>query len=434
MALSLHPGKQLTAQSLARLCGLTDDEMKRQLRELRRVYLIRGGVERESVGLHELVRLYSRELCVELRPAGENARAIERLMMYYAAESDRANRALKATVGGDVRLHLRNSALAWLDLERSSILATLNLGVDRGALDFCYRLGIDLGKYMELRYRASDWVASARVAVEAAESINPQARARASLNMGAAQWIARDFQASIESYERAVQLSRTLTDARLLSDAELGLGIGLWALERYPESEASLAAAEASASRADYPDGRVRALAALGNTQAERGRIGDALESHSRSVALLERLGDVGGLATVRLNLAASLWRTGRGDEAIAALRQAIPVLESEGSIFFAALGVTSLGNACAGTGRLTEAVEKHITAQAMFEELGDRYGVGRALLNLATVLEMLNRHTDAEKARASGAEILSQYEHQHGHQVAVIRLGTKPGEPWPAH
>jgi tetratricopeptide (TPR) repeat protein len=431
MTLSLHPGKQLTAESLARLCGLTDDEMKSQLRELRRVYLVRGGIERDSVWLHELVRLYSRELCIDLRQPEENARAIERLMMHYAAKSDRANRALQATVGGDARLQARNSALAWLDLERSSILATLNLGVDRGAVDFCYRLGIDLGKYMEVRYRASDWVSSAQVAVEAAESISAEARARASLNMGAAQWIARSFQASIEWYRRAVQLSRNLPNARLLSDAELGLGIGLWALESYLESEASLVAADASASRAGYTEGRARALAALGNTQAERGQIGDALKSHSGSVALLERLGDDGGLAIVRLNLAASLWRAGRGDEAITALQQAIPVLQSEGSIFLAALGITSLGNAYAGTGWLDQAAEKHITAQAMFEEIGDRYGVGRALLNLATVLKMLHRHTDAEKARATGAEILSHYEHQHGHQVAVIRLGTRPGEPW---
>ncbi|NKE64115.1 tetratricopeptide repeat protein, partial [Lentzea sp. PSKA42] len=107
----------------------------------------------------------------------------------------------------------------------------------------------------------------------------------------------------------------------------------------------------------------------------------DLLTSQQLAVAALEQLDDTDGLGRTLINLGRGLARTGRLDEATAALERAFDVYE--GNPAGQAGVLLNIAMLCPDD-RIAEAMEHTRRGLALFEECGDQYGQANALTGLA--------------------------------------------------
>jgi tetratricopeptide (TPR) repeat protein len=422
--LALHPGRHLSIDSIAALTNLPTQRAISVVGELRRANLVQQGARYGWTRLHDLVRLYAFELCQQNQSEEDRNAATGRLIRYYDDTCASAE-ALLSFLNQDIeqrRLFTsRSEALSWMDSERTSIVAVVELAHSTGHQESAVSISLNCATFFRTRFRGSDWVKTAEIANSAALAMEPRQQGLTAANLGGALWAERRFGDSIIAYERASILLETANDVTDLISALIGLGVALWGLGHFDDSATHLMRAVTLSREVSYNQGEARALAALGNTLAELGHADKAVIQQRRSAEMFATLGDLHQWGLVLVNLACSKWRTGDGLGAVDNLETALDPLRDNDDIFGYALATTSLANALAGQGRLDEAITIHERAHRLFENLGDQYGVGRSLANMATVMKMAGRPIDAKRLELKAEEILREYEHQHGHTVAVI-------------
>ena len=144
--LPTDPGPDVSTAAAAALAGWPAGQARTVLGRLIRAHLVEiagGGAGRWR--MHDLLRLYARQLSGA--DADEREQALDRLLGYYLANADAADMHLRALAG----MHRvpavfasREDALAWLDAERSCLVASVALaaatGRDQGAMRLPFNL------------------------------------------------------------------------------------------------------------------------------------------------------------------------------------------------------------------------------------------------------------------------------------------------------
>jgi tetratricopeptide (TPR) repeat protein/RecA/RadA recombinase len=420
--LTLHPARRISVESTRALLDLTEPETIWSVGELRNAHLLRPAGDARWFQMHDLIRLYARQSDDHPINTPADDDAVLRLLEHYAARV------------ADPHPNLAGW-LAWCDGERSALVGSCELAESIGRPATAYQLAMGTAQYFRARFLLDDWLTTARIGERASERLDPVHAGRSAVNLGEALWAYRRFDEAVQSFERGARLlgesAPASADAFL---AVVGLGTALWAVGKYEESAARLNAAADGAAAAGENLAEALALSALGNSLLEIGDTTAALSCHQRAASLLREAGAIHELAPLLVNLASSSWQSGDGARSVALLDEAIMLLRQINDPFLLALAMTSRANALAGLGELALAIDCHVEAGRIFEDIGDRYGVGRSSQNLGTVLTMDGRVREADEYLSRARTILSQYEHQHGHMIAVIRLGSRPGEGAPAH
>lgn len=209
----------------------------------------------------------------------------------------------------------------------------------------------------------------------------------------------RDFEAAREDVERALELARASADRETVANTYFQASLvaermGHWVLSRTYAQEARRLYEELEDER-----NVGRLMLNLGGLHHLLGRPDDAIEHLNASFALAVETGSqpdaaqaLGGLATVR-------YERGEHEEAAAAARRALALLDGR-SDFLDEIGGArlTLGRALLEQGRLDEAEECFRAADDAFEQLaslGHRAGAWVALGDLAA-----RRGDDREAAR----------------------------------
>ena len=421
--LALHPARLISIESTAALLNLNETGAIRAVEDLRNAHLVRPAGGAEWFRMHDLMRLYARQSDDHRidTPADDDA-AIQRLLDHY----------LSHTTGPVMDLA---GWLAWCDSERSALVGSCELAESAGRPVAAYQLAVSTAQYFRARFLLDDWLSTARIGERTSQQLSKEFAGRSAINLGEALWAYRRFDEAVQSFERGAHLlDESVPDSADAFLAVVGLGTAMWAIGEYEQSAIRLRAAADAAADAGERLAEALALAALGNSLLELGDAATALSCHEHSTNLLRESGDTRELAPVLVNLASSTWQTGNGSGAVDRLDEAIALLRQMDDAFPLALAITSRANALAGLGNLATAAKGHIQAGRIFEEIGDRYGVGRSAQNLGTVLTMAGRTGEADEHLKRARTILSEYEHQHGHTIAVIRLGTHPGDRTPTY
>ena len=428
-SLGLHPGRHLSLESVAVLADLSEINSKSALTALRKANLIGAGALPGWTLLHDLVRIYAAERAHAECEQKQIETSLTRLTKHYYTLTADANKCI-----GETHSDRRTAQIRRMDRERTSIIATAESAEALNLHDQVFGLCMNIADYLRLGARASDWEGTALLAERVVGNMDEASQGRSAANLGEALWASRKFSDSLASHERAVELLRSTPDVPGLISALIGLGRAFWGLGRIQRSLEELeSAVQLAEGRQDIRRLGV-ALAVQGNTLAENEQVEEAVRCQERAASMFDATELSHERAHVLVNLASSYWRMGRQSRTFTLLDEAAPIMLATGDLFGYALTLTSHANAAAGVGELSKAAELHRAANRMFQDIGDQYGVGRSWQNLSKVLENMGHQEEAAEYKRRSADILARYEHQHGHTISVIRLGTKPGDRWEPH
>src|SRR5262249_16850995 len=172
--LPVNPGPDVSTAAAAVIADLPVRQVRSVLGQLAAAHLAEaapGAVGRWR--MHDLLRIYARQLSHAHAEADGRELARDRLLDYYLTMADSADDHLRAlpgvTVPGDFTG--RNDALAWLDAERPSLVTAITMAADTGRDQAAMRLPISLAEYLQWRRRFDDWLTIATVSQDAARRL-----------------------------------------------------------------------------------------------------------------------------------------------------------------------------------------------------------------------------------------------------------------------
>ncbi len=345
--LPVNPGPDISTAAAAVLADLPVTGVRRVLAGLARAHLAEaapGAAGRWH--MHGLLRLYAQRLSEEHADADSREQARDRLLGYYLHMAGAADEHLRALPGMAVpgQFTGRDAALDWLDAERASLVAAVQMAADTGRGQAALRLPRLLAEYFSWRRRFDDWIATTTLSLDAA---------------------------------------RRLGDRRGEADALTSLGIVLQEVRRF--EEAITACQDAAAIYRDTGDHHREgmALTNLGIALREARRFDEAITACQDAAAIYRDTGDRHreGLALNSLGIA--LRQVHRFDEAITACQDAAAILRETGDRHGEGAALNSLGLALDEAGRSREAMTAYQDAIAIYRETGDQYREGITRENL---------------------------------------------------
>ncbi|RJL27079.1 AfsR/SARP family transcriptional regulator [Bailinhaonella thermotolerans] len=341
--LGLAPGRDIDAYGAAALAGIPADEAEELLEALLDAHMLLQ-LEPGRYTFHDLLREHARSL-------GEDDDALLRLLTYYLHRSRaavdllfpdtlREREGIPRPEAPIPPFRDAAEASAWLDAERSNIIATAVHGPE-----ICLgMLGLALRPYLDRQAHHDDALTLHTLVLRRSRKLGP---------------LHREFE------------EQALTN----------LAWTHWRLGEYERAEEHAAAA---LGMCEAPGERARALLTLGSVALRRRQDARA-EEHLRRALDLARIGaDTWGEAQVLGALALALDRAGRSGEARRHLDLALALHRKVGNPAGEAMTLDHLGVVLRHQGDLAQARARHERAAALCRALGDTAAEAAALNGLA--------------------------------------------------
>jgi tetratricopeptide (TPR) repeat protein len=161
--------------------------------------------------------------------------------------------------------------------------------------------------------------------------------------------------------------------------------------------------------------GEARAWNNLGLALRGVGRVGEAIEAHSRDRDLCQAAGDRHDKAIAWGSLGLALLVAGRVGEAIEALTRARDLFQAARDRHREATAWNNLGVALAEAGRVGEAIEAHSRARDLYQVVGERRREATVWHNLGSALQAADRAEEAIEAYGKGLEVCREFEDWYG-------------------
>jgi tetratricopeptide (TPR) repeat protein len=292
--LSVNPAPDLSTEAAAALADWPVSETRKVIGQLARAYLVEGGTGWAGRWrMHDLLRLYARQLSDAYADTDGREQARDRLLGYYLDTARAADAHLRALPGTPVpeRFASREKALAWLDEERANLIAAVTMAAS-SRYEIAMRLPLSLNEYLSWRRRFDDLLAAATISRDAARRLDDRAGEAAALNnLGIPLQEMRRFDEAISAHQDAAVIFRETGDRH----------------------------------------GEGRALNNLGLALRYVGRFDEAISAHQDAAAIYRETGDRHRQGTALNNLGLALRRVGRFDEAISAHQDAAAIYRETG-------------------------------------------------------------------------------------------------------
>ncbi len=385
--LSVAPTAEISSEAAVALAGLPEEETFALLEGLACAHLVTPVPAGEDVRwrLHDLVRAFGVAVVAgdaDVREEGEAAR--ERLLAFYhrwAEAADLRFQWLPGTAEPE-RFTDRVQAFAWLDAERTGLVAAVQWAREERYAAMAVRLAGRLIRYLEWWRYLDDGLTVARTALETAQRLGDRPG-------------------------EAVAWNR--------------LGMVLRSAGRTTEAiDACLRARDLFQDIGDRP-GEACSWDDLGNALAVSGRLEEAIEAHVRSRDLYQALGDRRGEGNAWNHLGATLQDAGETEKAIEAHIRARDLYQAVGDLNREALAWTNLGAALGTADRIREAIGAFTRALDIHRGFEDWPRVGNVLRNLAVAHELSHRPTEARAHYLQAAEAFTRA-HAHDEDAAEAR------------
>ncbi len=283
---------------------------------------------------------------------------------------------------------------ATLETDHDNIREALRFSLDTGdsetALQFCaslWRFWFERGYLSEGRLWLEESLASS--------SAESQARARALSGNGILAHYQGDYDRAEKLCRDALELSRSLNDARCLAEAYTGIALVLRTRGDYPAAEVLFREALAAYEELGDERGVARALDRLAICLVVAGDLDGARSLFERSLELFRRLGDSHGVALGLYGLAATrpvgadVAARAHADESLDILR-AVGDRRTYGKALWAAADIN------ADLGDTENAAAQFEESLTLFVEFGDRWFGGIVLVSAAFLAATIG---DAERA-----------------------------------
>jgi tetratricopeptide (TPR) repeat protein len=427
--LAAHPGPDFSAVSAAALTGQAAGDTRKVIGQLLKAHLIEAAGEAvRRWRMHDLLRLYARQLSDRHADADERDQALDRLLSSYLSTAEAADAHLRALPGTPVPGEFtgREDALAWLDAERPSLIGAITLAAGTGRDQAAMRLPLLLSEYLSWRRRFDDMLTVLTISRESAQRLGDRPNEAVALTIiGVALQEVRRFDEAMTAHQDAAAIFRKTGDRHREGMALGNLGVALLELGRF--DEAITAHQDAAAAYRETGDSRREggALNNLGNALQGVGRFDEAMTAHQDAAAIFRETGDRPREGMALGNLGNALRQVRRFDEAITAYQDAAAIFRETGGRHHEGMALDSLGSALQAVRRFDEAITAHQDAAAIFRETGGRHQEGIALGSLGSALQAVRRFDEAITAHQDAAAIFRETGDRHKEGMALDSLGS---------
>lgn len=387
---SAHPSAEFSTEAVTHMMADKHVATARALRRLRDRHLLEDAHETNRWRMHDLVRLYSRELSAVQEAPEARREAQERLVEFYADIVEDAARWIDGSVESQyAQAKSRLSALAWMRQELANLVGSAYLAKSLGHTVAAWRLGMSLLPILDLQRNLAVALTVLAVATDAAEQEDDQ-----------------------------VKLSKALNN----------IGVTLTSLDRLDEATKTFQRAiRAASSGGSLED---QAVAWLGLSAAYRKTFGTgaALHALERARKLHQEADDFRGMGYVLTNIGITLGECGRYKEAIPNLRSALEFHRTNRSRRAEASTLTNLATALHQVGNTKGAIPLFGEAIEAYRDVQDFAGVAMTQMNFGTLHVSVG---DLDKALDLYKEALVLFEkvghvagqHQVSHNIAAAHL-----------
>jgi DNA-binding SARP family transcriptional activator len=380
--LGLHPGLDLDTYAAAALTGTTVERAGQVLGHLARAHLIQpAGPCRHS--LHDLLRAYARELAAQENEEEGHA-AIVRILNWYMCTAHAAARVVNPSRrhvpldpaeldGTPLAFSTYDEALDWLDAERLNLVAAVSVAADQGLHEIAWKLPITLWDLFNLRNHWADWIATHKIGLASARCLD---------DLLGQNWVSNNLAAAYirtgRNLEAADLLVRVLANERRLSHRR-GQAVSLTNLGvvhgnlRQPEAsvESYQQALEISREIGDRR-GEGVALSGLGDNWKVLGQRDRSVLSYQLALDAHRAAGDEFGEAAILLSLSQAYFAFGQTGEAVKNSRQALALNRRIGHRHAEAMTLGALGKALATDGHRDEARQCFLEAYEILDSIHD--------------------------------------------------------------
>ncbi|MEU4039772.1 ATP-binding protein [Streptomyces collinus] len=431
--LPLNPGPVISTESAAHLADLDQPGAEALLEDLSRAHLVEyvpGHWGRWR--MHDLIRIYARELGDAHARDDNQSEALKRLLDHYTVKAQAAECHVAGIPDGmpEAWSHFDglDQALKWLDLERASLVAAAVAAPGLRHPEVATELAEALGEYLRLRRCFRPWAQVARSALAVHQATDcPQGEASALLDLGSALNGLREFGEAAEALQRAADTFRDLGELHEEGIALEEISVAFRETGRLREAADACAAALERHEQLGDAARIGRGLTALGDVQQRLGEYDEAVATHELALIYCRKAGDRIGEVGALNGLGCALQEAGRADEAAtvladadrmqrklepghgnariltnlgvaltairhyekgeAALLDAVGAGRAEGDPQGEGIALSTLGAVIGATGRIEQALEHLVKAEELCAEEGDPRRQGIAAGNLGVFL-----------------------------------------------
>ncbi|WP_432156358.1 AfsR/SARP family transcriptional regulator [Streptomyces sp. bgisy153] len=433
--LGLADGPDISLPAAAAVLDLPADDTEDLLESLVDTSLLESAAP-GRYRFHDLVRLYARA-CAERdeQPPSEREAAMSRLLDFYLATAagvyaierpgDRLVDHLQATEYPGLRFTDGRAALDWLYTEATTLLACVRHSVRGDRL----RRAIDLlwaaKDLAESGANAREYEESALAARDAARAGgDPRAEGRARMAITNVHIVAGRFAQADEEAHHAMELARATKDPLPSGCTPNDRGIIALYQGRHHDGEVHLREALTNYRADGNRPGEASALCNMSRIHLATDRVDSAVELAGEGVAIYDTLGHSLRGANARYALGLALTRSGRLDEALSCLDDALGVFRESRQRLWEGMTLFRMAE-------VHLAAHRPANAAAMTEQsLSVLRGIGgewrRA--NVLTVLgRSLNSLGQSDRARACWQEALSVFDRLGSPEAAEVRALLAP-------
>jgi tetratricopeptide (TPR) repeat protein len=431
--LPVNPGPDVSTAAIAALADQPVSDARKLVSQLVKAHLVEvapGTADRWR--MHDLLRLYAQHLSDTHSEANEREQAQDRLLRYYLDTALAAGSCLSAPSGtpAPTAFTSRDSALAWLDAERPSLIAAVTTATSTRWNYVAALLPLTLAEYLSWRRRFDDLLTVSVNSRDAARHLGDRDIEAAALgNLGTALQEKRRFEEAISAHQDAAVIFRETGDRHGESIALGNLGNALTLARRFEEAISVQQDAVAIIQETGNRHGEGQVLNSLGFALREVGRFEEAISVQQDAVAIIRETGDRHGEGMALAGLGTALQQMGRFEEAISAHQDAAAIIRETGDRHGEGIALDSLGTALQQMGRFEEAIRAHQDAEAIYKETDDLHNMGMALGNLGTALREMGRFDEAISAHQDAAAIFRAIGDRHYEGNTLTHLGLALGE-----
>ncbi|MDG4820533.1 BTAD domain-containing putative transcriptional regulator [Asanoa sp. WMMD1127] len=387
----LHPGSTVSSWLAAAVVGDTHGRGRRGVDELAAAHLL-SEVAVGRYRFHDLMRRYAVECAAT---DGESGAAVGRLLDWYVAIADAANRVLDrgrdrvvATLahpprelpfGGDP-----DEVLAFLDSERDNLVPVAAFALRTGHHRAVWQLSYLISGYFESRGHTDSRIAINRLGLAAAQQANdPVVEGLMRSGLGVAHIAARQYEAALDHLREALRLMAAAGDKRGIGHAYNNLAAAYGELGRFEEAIDACHEAHAVHVANAHTLGAILALNNLGHLYARVGQPEESLLQLRSGLRLARDADDRRLEAAIQHGIGETHRSTGASEPALAAFAASLALRRAAGNRRYEARTLVEIGATLIAAGRGAEAGKPLDEALAIAEELADDFVADRARAEL---------------------------------------------------